>query len=302
MIKKPLVSVICLCYNHQDFVSEALDSIIKQHYENIEIIIIDDCSTDQSVIKITDWLQNHPNVLLIQNSINLGNTKSFNIAVKEAKGDFLIDFATDDILNPNCIEEQILQFQNSSYRNLGLVYGNTMLINEKGEFDSYFFEVDNQEKTIEKRPTGKIFRNIIDTGKVICSVSGMISKKAFNDLNGYDENLAYEDLDFWVRLSKKYEIDYIDSVLIKKRILCNSLGSQFHKKKKYSKKINYSTYIILKKITGLVENKKECEALLRKIHYEMTLAIKSQSVSLFLKLLLLKFETHRLLMTKPDGL
>ena len=300
MIKKPLVSVICLCYNHEQYVTEALDSIIKQTYNEIEIIILDDCSSDKSVEKIKLWLQNHPDIIFIQNKANLGNTKSFNIAAKQAKGDYLIDFATDDLLIDNCIEKQVNQFQNSDYKNLGLVYGNTILINESGAFHSYFFDVDQNEKTIEKRPTGRIFNNIIDTGKVICSVSGMVSKKVFEQLNGYDVQLAYEDLDFWVRLSKEYEIDYIDSVLVKKRIIANSLGTQFHREKKYSQKINHSTYLILKKIIRLVENKKECKALLRKINYEIILCIKSKNYSLLIKLLLLKIETHWLLLIKPN--
>lgn len=300
MIKKPIVSVICLCYNHEEYVTDALDSIINQTYDEIEIIIIDDCSTDKSVEKIELWLQNHPEIVFIQNKANLGNTKSFNIAAKQASGEYLIDFATDDLLIENCIEKQVDRFQNSIYKNLGLVYGNTLLVNEKGEFHSYFFEVDHNEKTIEKRPTGRIFDHVIDTGKVICSVSGMVSKKAFDQLNGYDEQLAYEDLDLWVRLSYEYEIDYIDSVLVKKRIISNSLGSQFHREKKYSQKINHSTYLILKKIIRLVTTKNQCKALLRKINYEIILSIKSKNYGLLIKLLIVKMKTHWLMLIKPS--
>ncbi|MFC7773232.1 glycosyltransferase family 2 protein [Flavobacterium sp. GCM10027622] len=300
MIKKPIVSVICLCYNHEEYVTDALDSIIKQTYDEIEIIIIDDCSTDKSVEKIELWLQNHPEIVFIQNKANLGNTKSFNIAAKQASGEYLIDFATDDLLIENCIKKQVDRFQNSIYKNLGLVYGNTLLVNEKGEFHSYFFDVDHNEKTIVKRPTGRIFDHVIDTGKAICSVSGMVSKKAFDELNGYDEQLAYEDLDLWVRLSYEYEIDYIDSVLVKKRIISNSLGSQFHREKKYSQKINHSTYLILKKIIRLVTTKNQCKALLRKINYEINLSIKSKNYGLLIKLLIVKMKTHWLMLIKPN--
>jgi glycosyltransferase involved in cell wall biosynthesis len=58
----PLVSVICLSYNHEAYVVESLNSVINQTYPNIELLIADDCSTDNSVGKIQDWLENHPEV------------------------------------------------------------------------------------------------------------------------------------------------------------------------------------------------------------------------------------------------
>lgn len=299
MIEKPIVSVICLCYNHEKFVTEALDSIINQSYENIEIIIVDDCSSDDSVKNIKQWIQQHPDAIFIENDQNIGNTKSFNLAAKVAKGNFLIDFATDDLLVPDCIEKQISHFQNSTFKNLGLIYGNAALINENGQFMSYYFDVNEKGKTIEKRPTGEIFKNIIDSGKTICSVSAMISKPVFDSLQGYDENLAYEDLDFWMRLSRNFEIDYIDAVLVQKRMLYNSLGSQFFRKKRYSQKINHSTYLILKKIFGLIQNQSESKALLRRTHYEILLNCRSRNFSILLKLALLKLKIHWLILTKP---
>jgi glycosyltransferase involved in cell wall biosynthesis len=58
----PLVSVICLSYNHEAYVVEALNSVINQTYPNIELLIADDYSTDNSVGIIQDWLKNHPEV------------------------------------------------------------------------------------------------------------------------------------------------------------------------------------------------------------------------------------------------
>lgn len=81
----PLVSVICLSYNHEAYVVEALDSVINQTYPNIELLIADDCSTDNSVSVIQDWLQNHPNVYFSANEKNLGNTKTFNQLAKKIK-------------------------------------------------------------------------------------------------------------------------------------------------------------------------------------------------------------------------
>ncbi|WP_278009104.1 glycosyltransferase family 2 protein [Flavobacterium gyeonganense] len=109
----PLVSIICLCYNHEQFVVESLNSVLNQNYENIELIIADDCSTDNSKQVIQEWLKNHAGVTFVSNETNLGNTKTFNKVLQLAKGDYIIDLATDDILLTDCVEKQINTFLNS---------------------------------------------------------------------------------------------------------------------------------------------------------------------------------------------
>ena len=155
MQNSPLVTVICLCYNHEAFVVETLNSVIHQSYAPVELIVVDDFSTDNSREVIRKWLINHPEILFIANEKNLGNTKSFNKALKFAKGEYIIDLAADDVLMPDCITLQRNTFEKSPYKNLGIVYGNAELITEKGHFDSYYYPVDDQKKTIEKR-TGRI--------------------------------------------------------------------------------------------------------------------------------------------------
>lgn len=173
----PLVTIICLCYNHQDYVLESLSSVLNQQYTNIELIIVDDCSTDNSTAVIEKWLIDSPKTLFIANETNLGNTKSFNKALKIAKGDFIIDLAADDILLPNCITSQINAFNNTTFKNLGIVYGNVELITEKGKHESYYFPVDSFQKVINKRTTGDIYTSVLSGGDSICSVSAMVKKE-----------------------------------------------------------------------------------------------------------------------------
>lgn len=273
MQDKALVTIICLCYNQQEFVLESLDSVINQDYKNIELIIVDDCSTDNSKSIIENWLADNPGIPLIANTTNLGITKAFNQALQLANGDYIIDLAADDILVPNCVRLQINAFKNSHYKNLGVVYGNAALITEKGLFHSYYFDVGSDKKAIQKRATGDIYQSILAGGNSICSVSSMIKKTVFDTLNGYDENLAYEDLDFWIRAARVYDFDFIDSILIKKRMVTNSMGSHFYKRKS---KINQSTFLILKKAMRLNTSKEENKALLKRVHFEMILAYKNQ--------------------------
>ena len=110
MQENPLVTVICSCYNHENFVIESLNSVINQDYKNIELIIIDDFSSDNSKKTIKNWLLNYPEITFIANENNLGITKSFNNALKSAKGKYIIDLAADDILIPNCVDLQLKKF------------------------------------------------------------------------------------------------------------------------------------------------------------------------------------------------
>jgi len=289
MQDKSLVTIICLCYNHEKFVVESLMSTLNQDYPFIEVIVVDDFSTDNSREIIQNWLVDYPQIQFIKNETNLGSTKSFNKALKLAKGDYIIDLACDDLLLPNCVSLQIKAFQESQFKNLAVVYGNAELISEDGKHDSYFFPVNESKKTIENREIGAIYLSVISGGNSICSVSSMVKKSVFDDLKGYDENLAYEDLDFWIRASRKYDFDFIDEVLIQKRISTNSLGTHFFlKNDSRSRKINYSTYLIIKKAIQLNQTKEEHKAILKRMHFEMILAFKTSNYKLLSKYILLE--------------
>jgi glycosyltransferase involved in cell wall biosynthesis len=280
MQENPLVTVICLAFNHEKFVTETLNSVMEQNYQPIELIIVDDCSNDNTKLEIKKWLLGHSDVQFITNEINIGNTKSFNNALKNSKGEFIIDLAADDLLLPNGIQMQINAFQKSKFKNLGVVYGNAEIINENGSFNSFYFPVDTNGKVISKRTIGDIYSSVLSTGDSICSVSALIKKSVFDYLGGYDETLAYEDLDSWIRASREFEFDFIDEILVKKRTVSNSLGSNFLKK---NHKINISTYKILKKALKLNRSKVEDLALQKRVHHEIIHSFKNQSLNLFIK-------------------
>ena len=81
METRPLVSVVCLCYNQQDFVIEAIQSVIYQTYSPIEIIVVDDASNDHSARMINEFCNVHPDIKFLALKINIGNCKAFNQAL-----------------------------------------------------------------------------------------------------------------------------------------------------------------------------------------------------------------------------
>ena len=102
----PLVSVICLCYNHSKYVIESIESVLSQSYANIELIIVDDASTDDSQSVIRNFIVSLPQVNFIPLTNNIGNCSAFNIGWRASSGDYVIDLAADDwretLLLPSC--------------------------------------------------------------------------------------------------------------------------------------------------------------------------------------------------------
>ncbi len=280
MQENHLVTVICTCFNHQNFVVESLKSVLNQTYKNIQLIVVDDFSQDNSVLVIKDFLRQNPEILFIKNQQNIGVTKSFNNAMTFAKGAYFVDLACDDLLFPNCIEKQLLVFYKSKFDNLAIVYGNAAFISENGGHLSYYFTVDENLKAIDLPKSGDIYEDVISERTVICSVSAMISKYYFDKLKGYDESLIYEDLDFWIRASRNYNIEFTDEILVQKRMLNNSFHSNFKRKHNI---IGKTTCKILNKTYNLNKTKKENQILKKRVMIEIKTSIKTKNFILFIK-------------------
>lgn len=284
MQSKPLVTVICMCYNHSEFVIESLNSVLNQNYSNIELIIADDASTDNSKFVIERWLLQHPQIPFITNSKNLGNNKTFNNAFKLSKGEFIIDLAADDILLPNCIEKQLTAFLDPTYQNIGMVYGNAELISCDKKPLEYHYPVNEFKKASPCPPSGDIYSSVIGYRQYICSVSAMLKRETFIALNGFDETLAFEDLDYWFRCSRSYDIVFIDEILVQKRVIQNSLGSVFRKRmNSHTNKLNHTIYLIIKKAIVMNKTKEENKELLHRIHIEMDKAVRTLNLPLLVR-------------------
>ncbi|MCW2120587.1 glycosyltransferase family 2 protein [Flavobacterium sp. 7A] len=291
MQSKPLVTVICMCYNHSAYVIESLNSVLNQTYPNIELIIADDASIDNSKDIIENWLMQYPEIPFVSNLENIGNNKTFNKAFMLSKGDYFIDLAADDVLTPDCIEKQINTFLSSEYENIGMVYGNAELISIDGNHLSYYYNIDAAYKATPPPPSGDIYCSVIGYRNYICSVSSMLKRETFIALNGYDEKLAFEDMDYWFRCSRDYNIVFIDAILVKKRVIPNSLGRVFYKKlNPFTNKLNHTVLLVIKKAVKMNKTKEENRELLNRIYLEMDKAMRTLNLPLLLKYIPMAFK------------
>lgn len=109
-----LVSVIMPAYNCADFIGESIESVLNQTYTNLELIIVDDCSTDDTVSVIGRYIANDKRIRLFQLKKNCGGAIARNIAVDKAKGVYLAFNDSDDIWKANKLKKQI-RFMSENY-------------------------------------------------------------------------------------------------------------------------------------------------------------------------------------------
>ncbi|RDV14639.1 glycosyltransferase [Pontibacter diazotrophicus] len=263
MSQLPLVSVICLCYNHARFLREALDSVLAQTYPYIEVIIVDDCSTDGSVGIIQEYLQKHPHIKFISTGHNRGNTTAFNIGWRASQGNYIIDFATDDVLLPQRVAQQVEAFEklDSIY---GVLYTDAEYIADDATHIGYHYKRRPNGSLNAYAPSGDVFADLL--GKyIICPPTMIVRRQVFEDLNGYDETLAYEDFDFWVRSARTYKYYYLDKITTQRRIHTRSLSKGWYKA---GNKLLASTVKVCRKAAALVRTEKEREAFIYRLKYE----------------------------------
>ena len=216
----PIVTVICTCYNHADYVKEALASVMAQTYAHIQLIVVDNFSTDGSAAIIFDYLVFYPDIQFLQNSENKGICRAFNEAAALAKGSYLIDLAGDDVLLPDRIEKQVAAFEQLP-KEYGLIYTNIAYMDSHGRVKGHCFQSQ------EKPPTGQVFAPLLKK-HFLPSPSTMFKTSVFFSLGGYNEALAFEDFDYWIRCARQHSFGYLNEVTTIKRVLPQSLSSQFY--------------------------------------------------------------------------
>ncbi len=264
-MEAPQVTIICICYNHERFVEAAIKSVFDQTYHTIQLIVVDDGSTDGSVVKIKSSLVNHPEVQFIHHTSNVGYTKTLNEAVSLSTGQYIIDLSADDILLPNRIEVGVTDLQNRG-SNFGVHFSDGEIINEQG----FFLRRHSDRFLHHFVPTGDVYLSLISR-YFILSPTIMYRKKVIETIGGYDEELAFEDFDFLIRASRNFLFCYSDQVLVKKRMVSGSLSDlQFRR----GNKQRWSTLKVCEKIFRLNKTSTEHEALKKRVRYEALLSLR----------------------------
>lgn len=278
---KPLVTVICTCYNQGDYVAQALDSVMAQTYRPISLFIIDNGSSDHSGSEINFWLDRNAKKIPVKSIFHekpINYCKAFNQAFANSNGDLLVDLAADDFFNARHFEFAVKHLQQSDAK---VYFCNALEHLPNGKIQS-FYSTDNSGKSNVPIVEGNVFAEVIKR-YVIPSPTLVMDVKAFREIGCYDEDLSYEDFDILVRMAAKYRFVYGDYLAVNKRIIKDSLSQQQYKSKKSH--LLPSTFIVCEKIAGMVSTPQEKEALRLRLLHEIKHATVSANFDIALRML-----------------
>ena len=203
MYSDVLITVGVALYNHEKYIIKCLDSVVKQTYSNIELIVIDDGSPDNSFEVAKDYLesQDYNQNYKIYTRPNEGMCNTLNEIANQAKGKYISFIGSDDYWMSNKIEEQVEFLENNS--DIALVHSNSIKVDET---DTEIGFLDYSEK----KNSGNIFESIIYGKGGINTPSHLYRTDIYKKIGYYDVTLKFEDTDFWLRLTKIYKVGFIN--------------------------------------------------------------------------------------------
>ena len=215
----PLVTVFVGCYNQSRFLEECLDSVKRQTYPNLQVIIFDDCSKDNSVAVIDSWLKRHRlDWQFIPHSRNVGICASLNEVLRLARGKYISMGAADDVWQPDKTSRQVETMEQMP-EDVGVLYSDAFQIDENGEMLPQMF-IESHRKFVVP-PEGFLF-DVLWEGNFIPAMTTLIRRDCFTKVGTYDEDLCFEDWDMWMRISRIFRFAHDKIPAAKYRVVSTS--------------------------------------------------------------------------------
>ena len=277
-----LVSVVIPVYNSEKFLEECLDSILAQTYQNIEVIVVDDGSTDAS----PDILERYSDKINIISQKNQGLASALNLGISEMKGNWLKWFSPDDVMYPNAIEILIDETKNHSGNTI--FYSNWNIIDDTGNTLREFYESNYNELSEFDFNVRLLDGQQINVNTTLIPYN-LLEKYSVQDL---DDPVAI-DYDFFLHSALLHDIKFhlISKSLIKYRIHSDQLSH-----KNISKTLDYISDI-KNEILGQLDDSLSAKYTKELELYQKTKPIKRKTMELGMKLLSLtpSYITDRIL-------
>jgi len=205
------------CYNHAQFVAESVKGVLNQSEQDIELIIVDDCSTDNSWYLIEGLANKDARVRPIKHPKNLGASKSRNDGLRAASGKFIGFCDADDVWESDKLRVQIELLETSS--GYGATYCDSIIIDGAGaQTGARYSELFPPPK----KASGMLFNELLGRN-FINMQSVLMRRECLQDVGYFDEKIKWvEDWWYWIRVSRNHSFVYLPQVLGKYRVHSNS--------------------------------------------------------------------------------
>ena len=195
-MSKPSISVVMICYNHEKYIAEAIDSILSQTYTDFELIIVDDGSTDNTFEIIQDY--DDPRVTALT-QINSGPSVALNTGISKSIGKYIAFMSGDDVSFPNRLEIQLKQLE---VRKADMVFSVPQIIDPNSEILG--LETCPWFYGREFESTAELYRSLFYLGNFLCAPSCFCRRTALEKVGRFRRGLVQlQDFDYWIRACKK---------------------------------------------------------------------------------------------------
>ena len=229
-MKEGLFSVLIPCYNHEKYIKDLFNSLIEQKYNNLEILICDDCSVDNSweiINTYEDILNNYfSKVVIIKNNSNEGITKTLNRLLDYANGEFIKVIASDDMLDPQYFRRVYEVFLSNN--EIDVVATNGWIVDDETHFEPNIKGI-GEKCIIDKENSFNnecLFEQLYN-GNIFPAPGLAFRKSVYEKVGKYDENTIIEDWEFLLRVAhNRKNFFWIKDCLFYYRKSINSVTSQ----------------------------------------------------------------------------
>jgi glycosyltransferase involved in cell wall biosynthesis len=209
-----LVSVVIPCYNGSACVPDAIRSVLAQTYPRLEVIVVDDGSSDGSpdVVRSID----DSRVRLVEHDANRGIAAARNTGVDQARGEYVAFLDQDDTWYPRKLEKQVEILDRDASGGIGLVFTAREIVRDGKRYrpsrDLRF------PRPIEKASRRDVLAAFLERN-FVWLISALVRRRCFDDVGYFSEDIrsGVDDLEFCVRLAMKYRLAYVDEVLVTRR-------------------------------------------------------------------------------------
>lgn len=216
----PLVSICVPTYNSSRFLRQCLDSLVAQSYKNIEVIISDNASTDDTIEIARGYAERYGFTVLV-NASNIGALPNWNSLVNASNGEYVAIYHSDDVYEPTIVQESLAVLRRSN--NIVLVGTMARTIDSRGDF-LYEYELPREIKKLGRASFSfdEVMLGVMRSGGTevfFVTPSLMAKREVYKELGLFDEGYRSSgDYEMWLRMAAKYDVTIIEKPLLNYRV------------------------------------------------------------------------------------
>jgi glycosyltransferase involved in cell wall biosynthesis len=207
------VSVIIPTYNGSRYLLGAVKSVLDQNYPDMEIIVVDDGSTEDICSVLDPFLDRI--IYLRQDNAGVGAAR--NMGIRKAKGKYVAFLDDDDLWLPGNIKSLVQLLDND--HQCALAYSYPTLIDENGE------EISNERPS--RMPSGDVYLELLRKNRINTASVTMLRRSILEEVGYFNTDIISEDWDLWLRIARKYRVLFCDKMIVCYRIRSNSLSKKY---------------------------------------------------------------------------